>query len=159
MAAVSTGVVALLVFASVGLAAWMIWGGLYGNGASKFSSTTNAGSAIQFSNGVVPTGDLYPGNPGSLTTDLIVNDPSPAHVYTIASVNSGAVNIDVPGNAACVAHIAFNGAALVGFSAPGGTNEPGHVFPGVLVADASTPLSCAGQTVELSNITGTTTGP
>jgi hypothetical protein len=36
LAALSTGVIALLVFASAGLAAWFIWGGLYGNGASKF---------------------------------------------------------------------------------------------------------------------------
>jgi hypothetical protein len=153
-ASVLSVAVIALVFASVGLGAWLYFQGVYGNGQAKFATPQNGGSAIQFSDGVAGVADLAPGNPGTLTSDIFNNDPNVAH--TIATINSGAVTFVTSPNASCASYLSLNGSALVGYTLAAGASSLGQAFPGAVVAAPSTPLTCGGNSVDVSNITGTT---
>ena len=142
--AVSVAIVALLVFASVGLAAWFIYSGANGSASGKFYTTQNGGSAILLSDGVPGgSGQLAPGQSGSLFADVINNDALNAH--TIASLSSTSVDT-VP--AECAAHLTFNGAAFVGLLVPAGATLTNHEFVNAVSADVSTPLTCSGASIK-----------
>jgi hypothetical protein len=153
--AISTGVIALLIFASVGLAAWLIYSNLNGSVSGKFDSPTSGGSAILLSDGVVGSGGyVAPGGSGDLNADVYNNDPNYAH--TIASVSIAGSGIETTPDASCASFLSFNAAPFVGVTVPAGGVLTNHQFAGAISASLATPLSCAGQSIKVF-VAGTTT--